>query len=150
MTERRPLLHRLDPRRRRIAPTATKFGRFLLVSANSFLIQFLLTALLHEWLGVEPPFAYAMVIVVVFLLNFTLLRFWVYGETRGEDPLGRQFSRTILLSVCFRTFEYLLFLLLHLLLGIYYLAAVALAMGISFLLKFIGFHYLVFGKRRRP
>lgn len=148
MNERPGLTARLDPRKRRIAPTRTKFGRFLIVSANSFLLQLVLTALLHEALGVEPARAYALVIVLVFLMNFILLRTWVYRETRGENPLGRQFSSTVLLSVAFRTTEYLLFLLLHLLLGIHYLAGVALAMMISFVLKFLGFHYLVFGKKR--
>lgn len=124
------------------------FGRFAVVSAVSFAFIVGTTALLHEVVRLPPEAAYGIALVLVFLLNFSLMRNWAYAHTRADRSARSQFLLAALTSVGFRVSEFLAFAIVHTWLGVYYLAAVVGIMVVSNLSKFAVFHSVVFARRR--
>ena len=122
------------------------FGRYTVVSGLSFASIFVLTVLLHEVLIITEELAYGITLVVVFAMNFSLMRFWVYRHTRHEKNALRQLGLTALASLAFRLLEFGGFLLLHTWIGVYYLIAMVIVNGGSFIGKFFFLHSVVFGR----
>lgn len=107
------------------------------MSALSFAVNLGLTVFLHEVVRAPAEAAYAAALVVVFVMNFMISRHMVFRAASG-DPV-RQGVVFLVSALSFRGVEYLLFLLLHTVLGVWYVAAV---IGISVpmtLVKFV-FH----------
>jgi putative flippase GtrA len=72
------------------------------------------------------------------VVNFIAMRFWVFP---GSDrPIAKQLAGFALTSLVARSSEYGVFLLLHHLAGVYYLAAAALTLVVS-----MGVKYFVYG-----
>jgi putative flippase GtrA len=126
----------------------TRFNGYLAVSALSFVINIGLTSLLHEAVSLKPMWAFGISLTVLFCINFTLMRYWVYRKHLRPGTLRRQFVATMVTSGGFRLTEWLFFVALNEFLKIYYLPAMLIVMGTSFLLKFFVYDKLIFGKTR--
>src|ERR687888_2213309 len=86
--------------------------RYAIASAFSFAFVIASTAALHELVGVSETLSPALALALALLVNFTLLRTWVFpGQTA---PVGRQLAETAVTSLLFRALEYGLFLIGHL------------------------------------
>jgi putative flippase GtrA len=118
--------------------------RFGVSSAASAAVSVGLPILLHEGAGVDQATAVAISQCSVLLLNFLMIRLFVFRSTRsGRRDLGVYAAS----AASFRAGEYLLFLLLFDSLGFYYVLALVLTLGASALLKFFWFRF-VFGTAR--
>lgn len=122
------------------------FLRFCLTTVLSMVVNFGLTIALHELARWPEELAYAVALVTVLLMNFVLLRSYVFSA-RHIEP-GRQLALFALSTAGFRLSEYLAFLLLHTWLGMYYVLAMFLVQGTAFVTKFFYYGRLVFPDRR--
>lgn len=112
--------------------------RFLLLSVTSFTLNLGITAGLHEGLGVSPEVSFAVALLTVFIVNFSAMRWWVFpGSGRSAT---RQLALFVLTSLVSRSIEYAAFLLLLHIAGVFYLAAAALTLVVSMVVK-----YFVYG-----
>ncbi len=119
--------------------------RYLAVAAFSFAWIMSASALGAELLGLPERLAVAIALGTALVINFTLLRAFVFPGQAAR--IGPQFAATAATSVSFRLLEYGLFLALAALAGIHYLAATALALILSAGGKFLVYRNVVF---RRP
>jgi putative flippase GtrA len=120
--------------------------RYAVASAFSFCFVIGVTAGLHELLGVAQTVAPAIALASALIVNFILLRRWVFpGQT---THWGRQLAETALTSLLFRAVEYGIFLALHLGLDLNYLLATGASVGISALAKFGVYREIVFNRAR--
>jgi len=120
--------------------------RFLQQSALSFIVNFGITIILHEVLGQAPEVAFAVALVIVFSMNFFLLRFYVYQGK--EQPMVRQFMGYSGSAISFRGIEYLSFLILHTWLEYDYRLVIISILVVSSLFKFVWYRYLFEFKAR--
>ena len=124
----------------------TDLPRYAVASAFSFVFVIACTAGLHELVGLSETLSPALALILAFVVNFTLLRAWVFP---GQSvPVGRQMAETALASLLFRVFEYGLFLIGHLGLGIDYLVATGASVCVSALAKFFVYREIVFNRAR--
>ena len=120
--------------------------RYALASAFSFVLVLGLSAGFHEIVGTTETLAVALALALAFVVNFTLLRRWVFpGQTAR---VGRQAAETALASVSFRALEYGVFLGLHLGVDLDYLVATAASLCLSAGGKFLVYRELVFNADR--
>lgn len=108
--------------------------RFGMTSGLSFFLTMGLTVLLHEVLGWDERVAFAVVLAVVFLVNFTLLKLFVFRDSAGS--LVRQLVSVAAASLTFRTGEYIAFLIALSVLAIPYVWAMLFVLVASFVGKF--------------
>jgi putative flippase GtrA len=121
--------------------------RFVLLGAISFSVNLSITAGLHELLGVSPDLAFAVGLLTVFAMNFAAMRWWVFP---GSDrSLARQLGIFATTSLGFRGAEFLVFLGLRHLAGVYYLVAAAATLLLSMLLKYFVYGSWLFADGRR-
>jgi putative flippase GtrA len=116
--------------------------RYLISGGSSFAINLVVTWVMHHALGRSPEIAFATAQAVVFVANFWIARHFVFRSL--STPLRQQFTGYAATSLTFRLAEYLFFLILNSLAGIHYLAAAALSLSSSFVLKFLAYRSLVF------
>ncbi|MEM6855611.1 MAG: GtrA family protein [Planctomycetota bacterium] len=128
-------------------PRYRKLFRYLVNTGLSFVVNLGLTALLHEAFGVREATAYAVALVTVFVMNFLLFRYYVF-DGRTEQP-GQQLATFAGTSVAFRVSEWFVFRLLHEKLGVYYLLAIILVQGTTFVIKYFVYGGWLF-KRKTP
>src|SRR5262245_11778956 len=82
-----------DPHYTRDAVRAlTDLPRYAAASAFSFVFVIACTAGLHELLGLSETLSPAVALVLAFLVNFALLRIWVFPGQSA--PVGRQLAET--------------------------------------------------------
>lgn len=124
----------------------TDLPRYAVASVFSFFFVIGATAGLHELLGVSETASPAIALVAAFVVNFALLRLWVFPGQ--EAHLGRQLLETALTSLLFRAFEYGVFLALHLGLDVNYLIATGASVCLSALGKFFVYREIVFSRAR--
>lgn len=122
--------------------TLHAFRRFILATGLSVSANLGGTAFLHEVVGLSEEVAFGIMVVLVFFLNFFMMRHYVCCSSDGS--LQRQFLFFLLSSLTFRGLEYLSFLLLHSVIGIQYLIAITGILGISFFCKFFFYRSFVF------
>jgi len=122
--------------------------RYAQVSCLSFVVNIGLTIFLHEVCAVPEEIAFAVAIVVVFLMNFTAMRHYIYKGSSG--PLGGQFATFAVSSIGFRGTEYLGFLVLHSWLGFDYRVVVVGVTGVSAGVKFLYYKFVFERFLRRP
>jgi len=120
-----------------------RFGISTAVSAG---ITLGVPVLLHEALGIEQTTAVAISQSSALLLNFIMIRAFVFRSNRRAR---RDLAYYVGSAVTFRGMEYLLFLALFALGHLFYVAALVLTLGTSTLLKFVWYRFL-FGQRREP
>lgn len=120
--------------------------RYAIASAFSFVFVIGSTAGLHELIGLSETLSPAVALALAFLVNFALLRLWVFPGQSAS--VGRQMAETAVTSLLFRGFEYGLFLVGHLGLGIDYLVATGASVCVSALGKFFVYREIVFNRAR--
>ena len=123
---------------------------FIIASGIGFAINLGITAFLHEILGVSPGISFAVALVCAYAANYFNNRKWVFSSDAA--PLN-QVGRFLGVSLVFRVLEYLVFTLLHYVLGIYYLGAVLGSLISFYFIKFFTYKKLVFtrsGDAERP
>lgn len=122
------------------------FSRFGVLTVLSFTVNVGLTALLHEIIGAPEEIAFALSILVVFIMNFIFQRYYVFaGTDRGA---ANQLMMYLIFSMAFRGSEYLSFLVMHTWLGVQYLVAIVSVLGVSFFAKFFFYDRVVFARKR--
>jgi putative flippase GtrA len=119
--------------------------RFTAATGLSFGVNLGLTAALHEWFGVAEETAFGVALAVVFLMNFAMLRWWIYGRRPGS--LAWEFAGYSVSALAFRGAEYLAFLLVHTWLNVHYTAAILGIQAVSFVSKYVYYGAVIF---RRP
>lgn len=127
-----------------------RFGsgiRFALQSALSFAMNFGLTVLLHEEVGMREEGAFALVLSLTTVMNFLLLRYFVYPGRHGA--FFRQFGFFAASSLGFRCLEYALFLIFHTWLGFAYRLVIVGTLVTTFITKFFYYGAVVFSRRDR-
>ena len=120
--------------------------RWAQLTCASFVINFGLTVVLHEWGQMSEEAAFAMALAVVLVMNFLLMRWYVYETKAGA--IWQQFGLYLCSAIVFRATEYGAFLLWHTWHGTDYRIAVVGISVISFGVKFF-YYLLLFGWRGR-
>ena len=115
--------------------------RYLIASAVSAVVSLLLPIVLHEGLATDPETAVAISLFTAFVLNFFVLRHYVY---RSAGTVGPQLLKFAAFSVAFRLSEYLLFLFLFQVVSMNYVVALFIALAVSFVAKFFAHRLFVF------
>jgi len=128
-----------------VTRAARSFARYCAVGVLNLGLNLGVTAFLHEIAHAPEEAAYAAGLLSVFVVNFFVSRHYIYEAGRG--PPGIQLGRFALTSGAFRLGEYAAFLLLHGLLGVWYLAAAFVVQVTSFIAKFLVFRTWVFVAR---
>ena len=120
--------------------------RYILASAASFGISFLGPILLHEGFAVSASLAVAICFGVTFFFNFFSTKYFVY---RSSGSALREFPAYALANVAFRAGEYACFSFLYLIIGIRYFIANFIVIATSFVIKFVVYDLIVYGRRNR-
>jgi len=97
--------------------------------------------LLHEWLGMAERAAVALALTTAFVVNFLVARSYVF---KASGAFGPQVLRFAAASAGFRIAEYLAFLFLHTVFGLFYILAIGVVLVISFGVKFVFYRAYVF------
>jgi len=129
-----------------VRETAGQLLRFGLSTGLSASVSLGLPVVLHELLHVEQKVAVGISQVTVLLMNFVTLRLFVFrgkGSVRGD--LLRYFGS----AAVFRGIEYLSFLALFELAGLFYLTALIITLIISTMIKFVWYRF-IFGRGAIP
>ena len=129
-----------------VRETAGQLLRFGMATGLSATVSLGLPIILHELLHVEQKIAVAISQVSVLLINFVTLRLFVFrggGSVRGD--LMRYFGS----AAVFRGIEYLSFLALFELAGLFYLTALVITLITSTLIKFLWYRF-IFGRNDAP
>lgn len=136
----------MSPQARGVAfrQTAGQLMRFGLATGLSAIVSLGLPVMLHELLHVEQKVAVAISQASVLLVNFVTLRMFVFRSSGSvRDDVFRYAAST----VAFRALEYLSFLILFELAGLFYVTALVITLCTSTLIKFIWYRSL-FGRQR--
>ena len=118
--------------------------RYLIATCLSACITIGLPILLVEIGTFHPSNAAATALLVALVVNFLSLKLYVY---RKDGNWQAQAARFLVLAALFRLCEYGGFLLLHHIFGWFYVAALILTMGLSFVAKFLIYHFLIFSSQ---
>jgi putative flippase GtrA len=127
-------------------PALTDLPRYAVASAFSFFFVIGCTAALHEVVGLSETLAPALALLFAFVVNFVLLRTYVFPGQSA--PVGRQMAETAVTSLAFRVVEYAIFLVFHLGLDVNYLIATGASVCVSALGKFFVYREIVFNRAR--
>ena len=114
---------------------------FVIASGIGFLINTGVTVFLHEILGISPGISFAVALASAYVVNFYNQRKWVFSSNSAPLP---QVIKFLVVSLLFRMAEYLVFVLLHYVLVVHYLAAVLIALFAFYFVKFFVYRDLVF------
>jgi putative flippase GtrA len=123
--------------------TFRRIARFAALGAAGFVLNLVITVLLHELLGVPEELAFAVALAVVFVFSFLTSRYLIFSDAAHGDP-KKQLLKFAVFSAGFRVSEYLGFLVLHTLLRLPYLPSIVAVLGVSFLTKFFTYSTVVF------
>ena len=123
--------------------TVGQLIRYGVSSGASAAVSLGLPVLLHEAFGVEQKLAVAISQASVLLLNFLMIRLFVF---RSKSPAKRDLAYYVGSAVAFRGLEYLLFLALFELASLHYFLALLLTLGASTVVKFGWYRFLFHGR----
>lgn len=115
--------------------------RFLLMTLLSAGLTLALPILFHEAFGAPKELAVALALATAFVVNFFTVRIVVF---RSVGNPASEFIRYTLTNAAFRIGEYFLFILLHAISEMYYILVLGVVLGLSFILKFVLYRFLVF------
>ncbi|MGE9296886.1 MAG: GtrA family protein [Puniceicoccales bacterium] len=118
--------------------------RLVLASSGSFLLNVGMTYLLVSWAQLFAPVAYAITLTTVFFVNFTSMRYYVYGDRKASAKLQRQLRRCLIVAVVSRLAEWVTFTVAVESFGVNYLVAVVAVNVVSSLAKFVLYEKWVF------
>jgi putative flippase GtrA len=122
---------------------ADQILRFAGVGGITFAVGLAVTALSHELLGLPEQVGAGIALAVLLVLGFVLSRTFTF-ESSGH--IGRQAWKFLFVGGLMRGFEYFLFLGLFSGIGLNYLIAFCLALGISFFVKFFLYRNWIFAE----
>lgn len=122
----------------------TRFGRLGVVAVGSFFTNVLLTVFLTEWFKLQPAQAFAVVLVLIFLINFWVTRYWVFSDRVDGSNIWKQLIRCVSVSASFRCLEWLAFYLLVDLFRFHYVVTLVGVLCFSFVLKSLIYERFVF------
>ena len=97
--------------------------------------------LLHEWVGMTEPAAVAIALASAFVMNFFGARSYVFKANGFFTP---QLLRFAAASAGFRIAEYVVFLVLHTVFGLFYVLALGVVLVVSTATKFVFYRTYVF------
>ena len=120
--------------------------RYLLMSGISALLSLGIPFVLHEGFAVRPDIAVAFGLATAFVVNFVTAKLFVF---RKKGSVKTQLGHYTLVSLAFRSGEYLSFLVLHSVFGVQYMIATASVLFLSFCLKFFVYKMFVFSHREK-
>lgn len=120
--------------------------RFLVLSAVSFTLNLGLTVGLARFAGLHPPTAFAIALATVFVVNFLIMRFFVYRAHR--TPWWTQFARYAPSALLFRFAEQRVFSWVHDQAWVAYPLAVTAVLAASTVVKFFYWGAVVFTRPR--
>ena len=123
--------------------TVGQLIRYGVSSGASAAVSLGLPVLLHEAFGVEQKLAVAISQASVLLLNFLMIRLFVF---RSKSTAKRDLAYYVGSSIAFRGLEYLLFLALFELASLHYFLALLLTLGASTVVKFGWYRFLFHGR----
>lgn len=126
--------------------TAAQLLRFGMATGLSASVSLGLPIALHEFLHVEQKVAVAISQLSVLLINFLTLRLFVF---RSSGTVRRDAFRYGASAVAFRGLEYISFLLLFQVAGLFYVTALVTTLCISTVAKFVWYRF-VFGASGAP
>ena len=121
--------------------------RFVVLSGVSFGLNFGLTVGLAQIAGLPPPTAFAIALGTVFVVNFLLMRFYVYRASAAS--LWGQLVRYVPSAFLFRFAEQRVFAWVHAQDWLPYQLAVIGVLGASTVVKFFYWGAVVFVRPRR-
>lgn len=116
--------------------------RYVVVSGFNVCLIFGLTVGSHELLEFSEHVAGGIALVSAYCINFLTARYIIFTNS---ESWSRQLMRFIITSSSFRLCEYLGFVILIGVIGVYYLFALAVTLATSFILKFVIYKSWVFG-----
>lgn len=123
--------------------TVRQFSRYLMVAAVSACVTMGVPFVLHEGLDIAEEIAVAVAFSAAFAINFWMARRLVF---RSAASVSGEAVRFLVATAGFRVSEYVVFLLLHTVLGIHYLVALFGILAVFTVLKYVTHRYLVFGR----
>lgn len=129
--------------------TVGRFARFAAMGAIGFSLNIAVTVSLHEWSGAPEELAFAVALVVVFVVSFLAGRYMIF-EGASSARATKQLGKFAVWNGGFRFAEYTGFLVLHTILGLPYLLTIVTVLGVSFLTKFLAYSTVVFVDDREP
>lgn len=121
-----------------------RFGGYSLVSLLSFVLNILLVVFLHEIVGLAERWAYGITLLSLFFINFALMRYGVYRKTLVSGNGVNQMVKCLAVSLSFRLFEWIAFIILTEQFRIYYVIAIVIVNCISVITKFFVYDRLIF------
>ena len=121
------------------------FARYTGLGAVSLFLNIAITSVLHERIGLSEEISYACSVSAVFLMNFVLARKFVY---KSKGRLVGEFAGFLSTALGFRVVEYILFIILNTVVGIYYITSILLVAIMSFITKYFAYKFFVFDERR--
>jgi len=123
--------------------TLGRLIRFGALGAVGFGLNIVVTFVLTETFGAPEELAFAIGLGAVFIFSFLTSRYLIFVGAASGDP-HKQLLKFAASSAAFRGAEYLGFLLLHTVMGLGYLLAIPVVLGVSFLTKFVAYSSVVF------
>jgi hypothetical protein len=99
-----------------------------------------ITIFFHELLKFSEEIAFAIALLIIFVLNFILFRFFIFEDS--FTPLSAQFINYSLFAAGFRLSEYLVFLFFHTFIGIDYKLVTTCTLVISSITKYFAYRFL--------
>jgi putative flippase GtrA len=130
-----------------MSPRAFAALRFAILGAFSFSLNFGLTVLLHEVVGIREEFAFAFALALTTVMNFFAMRLFVYPGREGR--ILAQFGLFVVSSLSFRSLEYALFLVFHTWIGLPYKLVLVATLVTTFVTKFFYYGAVVFARLDR-
>ena len=122
--------------------------RFGVMTVLSFAVNVGGAALLFGPIGLPEEVAYALSLIAVLVMNFALMRWWVFPLPADDRPTVRSQVVGYLASAAgFRGAEYVAFLLLHSWLGLPPLPTILGVSIVSLAAKFAFYSGRIFGRR---
>ena len=119
--------------------------KFMAAGLPSFVIAVPANYLLVSHARLGKPLAYAIVMAMQVTINFFMCRRFVFGG-KAAGPLARQFIAFFTGIMAFRVADWLLYVMLVNVVGLYYLAAQCLNVAVFGIAKFV-FSERVFARR---
>lgn len=123
------------------------FIRFLLSGLPSFLIAIPLNIFLVELIDLPKILAYCLVLLLQITLNFFMLQRFTFRCDQQQSSL-RKFRHFMLGIIIFRILDAMLYAFLVQRLGLYYILAQILNVGLFSIAKFLFSQYVFEGKPR--
>jgi len=118
-----------------------KFLKYLYVGVLSYLTVTIITVTLHEFFSVTESNSFSASLVVVFIINFFVLRSYVFkSESVASSFVAIKF---FISSLFFRGFEYVLFVII-LNLGTHYMISLTVSMIVSVVSKYFIYKTIVY------